>query len=240
MKFRWWKCPECSAYSSPVYRCWMQGLFLGGSRVAQTTWARPREWGHFYGWACCQGNADRDNSDRICVMDTLHWQETMWDPVIHLKLFWTACVHFQVYAARQAIGDSDFFLVARTDARGTSAKRGLEESITRANLYMARIWLPAEIQWLLHFFYNALYSIVGRRCRNLPCEPCVLCRMQVQMRLLWEHLGMYMNSCRLVNKQRYCASLQFFGYSLQVWPVSRSLLRYPSSLSLAFLNCFRG
>lgn len=45
---------------------------------------------------------------------------------------------FKVYAARQAIGDSDFFLVARTDARGTSAKRGMEESITRANLYYVR------------------------------------------------------------------------------------------------------
>lgn len=42
----------------------------------------------------------------------------------------------KVYAARQAIGDSDFFLVARTDARGLSAKHGLDDSITRANLYM--------------------------------------------------------------------------------------------------------
>ncbi|MEW5301814.1 MAG: hypothetical protein WDW36_004649 [Sanguina aurantia] len=42
----------------------------------------------------------------------------------------------KVYAARDAIGDSDFFLVARTDARGTSAKYGLEDAITRANLYM--------------------------------------------------------------------------------------------------------
>lgn len=41
-----------------------------------------------------------------------------------------------MYAARDAIGDSDFFLVARTDARGTSAKYGLEDAITRANLYM--------------------------------------------------------------------------------------------------------
>lgn len=49
---------------------------------------------------------------------------------------------FKVYAARQAIGDSDFFLVARTDARGTSAKRGMEESITRANLYYVRLNLP--------------------------------------------------------------------------------------------------
>lgn len=42
----------------------------------------------------------------------------------------------KVAAARQAIGDSDFFLVARTDARGSSAKYGLEEAIRRANLYV--------------------------------------------------------------------------------------------------------
>lgn len=42
----------------------------------------------------------------------------------------------KIYAARQAIGNNDFFLVARTDARATSAKKGLEDAITRANLYM--------------------------------------------------------------------------------------------------------
>jgi hypothetical protein len=42
----------------------------------------------------------------------------------------------KIYAAREAIGDADFFLVARTDARGTSAKYGVEDAITRANLYM--------------------------------------------------------------------------------------------------------
>jgi 2-methylisocitrate lyase-like PEP mutase family enzyme len=31
-----------------------------------------------------------------------------------------------VSAAREAIGDADFFLVARTDARGVNAKYGLE------------------------------------------------------------------------------------------------------------------
>lgn len=41
----------------------------------------------------------------------------------------------QIAAAREAIGDADFFLVARTDARGTSAKYGLEEAVRRANLY---------------------------------------------------------------------------------------------------------
>jgi 2-methylisocitrate lyase-like PEP mutase family enzyme len=42
----------------------------------------------------------------------------------------------KVAAAREAIGDSDFFLVARTDARGTSAKFGFDDAVTRANLYM--------------------------------------------------------------------------------------------------------
>lgn len=42
----------------------------------------------------------------------------------------------KIAAARDAIGDKDFFLVARTDARATSAKNGLEEAIARANLYM--------------------------------------------------------------------------------------------------------
>ncbi len=41
----------------------------------------------------------------------------------------------QVLAAREAIGDVDFFLIARTDARGTSAKTGLQDAITRTNLY---------------------------------------------------------------------------------------------------------
>lgn len=42
----------------------------------------------------------------------------------------------KVSAARAAIGDSDFFLIARTDARGTSAKHGLADAITRGNLYV--------------------------------------------------------------------------------------------------------
>ncbi|XP_009784669.1 carboxyvinyl-carboxyphosphonate phosphorylmutase, chloroplastic [Nicotiana tabacum] len=42
----------------------------------------------------------------------------------------------KIASARDAIGDSDFFLVARTDARATSAKYGLSEAISRANLYM--------------------------------------------------------------------------------------------------------
>ncbi|KAJ9146198.1 hypothetical protein P3X46_028494 [Hevea brasiliensis] len=42
----------------------------------------------------------------------------------------------KIASARDAIGDSDFFLVARTDARATSAKNGLSDAISRANLYM--------------------------------------------------------------------------------------------------------
>jgi len=53
------------------------------------------------------------------------------DPVIAMEEF-----AGKVAAAREAIGDSDFFLVARTDARGTSAKYGFEDAITRANLYV--------------------------------------------------------------------------------------------------------
>ncbi|KAG4157629.1 hypothetical protein ERO13_D02G074500v2 [Gossypium hirsutum] len=42
----------------------------------------------------------------------------------------------KIASARDAIGDSDFFLVARTDAGATSAKTGLSDAIARANLYM--------------------------------------------------------------------------------------------------------
>jgi isocitrate lyase len=39
----------------------------------------------------------------------------------------------KIAAARAAIGDADFFLIARTDAR---AATGLDDAIARANLYM--------------------------------------------------------------------------------------------------------
>eukprot|EP00249_Psilotum_nudum_P000240 c11016_g1_i1 orf=85-1179(+) len=42
----------------------------------------------------------------------------------------------KIAAARDAIGNADFFLVARTDVRGILAKNGLEEAISRANLYI--------------------------------------------------------------------------------------------------------
>lgn len=49
----------------------------------------------------------------------------------------------QVAAAREAIGDADFFLIARTDARATSSKRGLDEAINRANIYLVSIPIAA-------------------------------------------------------------------------------------------------
>ncbi len=42
----------------------------------------------------------------------------------------------KLLAAREVIGDADFFLVARTDARSTSARRGLDDAVARANLYV--------------------------------------------------------------------------------------------------------
>jgi len=42
----------------------------------------------------------------------------------------------KIASARDAIGDADFFLIARTDARALSAKTGLSDAIDRANLYM--------------------------------------------------------------------------------------------------------
>ncbi len=52
----------------------------------------------------------------------------------HQPRFVPACPQFagKVAAAREAIGGSDFFLVARTDARASSAKYGLEEAIKRS------------------------------------------------------------------------------------------------------------
>jgi len=42
----------------------------------------------------------------------------------------------KILAAREVIEGRDFFLIARTDARGTSAKSGLQDAITRVNLYI--------------------------------------------------------------------------------------------------------
>ncbi|KDP43076.1 hypothetical protein JCGZ_25262 [Jatropha curcas] len=42
----------------------------------------------------------------------------------------------KIASARDAIGNSDFFLVARTDARATSVEKGLSDAISRANFYL--------------------------------------------------------------------------------------------------------
>ena len=52
----------------------------------------------------------------------------------------------QIRAAKEVIGDSDFFLVARTDVRATSAKNGLNEAITRANVYIVS-WALQYLPW---------------------------------------------------------------------------------------------
>mmetsp|Transcript_37128 Transcript_37128/g.116827 ORF Transcript_37128/g.116827 Transcript_37128/m.116827 type:complete len:176 (+) Transcript_37128:603-1130(+) len=44
-------------------------------------------------------------------------------------------MEMKIRAARAAIGGSDFFLVARTDARAISSKNGLEMAIERVNAY---------------------------------------------------------------------------------------------------------
>jgi hypothetical protein len=72
-----------------------------------------------------------------------------------------------VSAAREAIGDADFFLVARTDARGVNAKYGLEVR----KLHVLFKWLSDVIVGSQHL--HALMGcpveagsqrVVGRRC----------------------------------------------------------------------------
>lgn len=53
----------------------------------------------------------------------------------------------KIASARDAIGDSDFFLVARTDARSTSVEHGLSEAISRANLYLEVIRIVKNSMW---------------------------------------------------------------------------------------------
>lgn len=71
-----------------------------------------------------------------CILEDQAWPKKMGsaDPIKQVL----APEEFvaKILAAREIIGDSDFFLIARTDARGTSAKRGLDEAIVRANLYV--------------------------------------------------------------------------------------------------------
>lgn len=59
----------------------------------------------------------------------------------------------KIASARDAIGDSDFFLVARTDARSTSVEHGLSEAISRANLYLEvfTFHIIPRLQWFFMF-----------------------------------------------------------------------------------------
>lgn len=70
-----------------------------------------------------------------CVMDDQKWPKRIGysrnKEIIHREEFVA-----KVLAAREVVGDADFFLVARTDARSTSAKHGLEDAIARVNLYI--------------------------------------------------------------------------------------------------------
>lgn len=69
----------------------------------------------------------------------------------------------KLVAARDAIGDADFFLVARTDARGTSAKNGLEDAIRRANLYIVSVAQGAC------FFFCVCVARAPRTGWRAPC-----------------------------------------------------------------------
>ncbi|XP_021771675.1 petal death protein-like [Chenopodium quinoa] len=72
----------------------------------------------------------------------------------------------KIAAAREAIGDADFFLVARTDAR---APHGLQEAIRRANLYREAgadatfVEAPANIEELK----EVVRDVKGLRIANM-------------------------------------------------------------------------
>ena len=74
----------------------------------------------------------------------------------------------QIRAAKEVIGDSDFFLVARTDVRATSAKNGLNEAITRANVYI----VSRAIQHLPWFGMVTLGSVVAVCRLSGACRDC--------------------------------------------------------------------
>ncbi|KAF3583343.1 hypothetical protein F2Q69_00027261 [Brassica cretica] len=85
------------------------------------------------------------NSSSICVVNPLRPEDqgrsrtTIKRPRSGIaKEVWTYALErgHTRRGARDAIGDSDFFLIPRTDARALSAKTGLSEAIVRANLYM--------------------------------------------------------------------------------------------------------
>ena len=72
-----------------------------------------------------------------CVLDDKVWprpvriQQGASPTVIHRDEYIA-----KLLAAKEVVGDSDFFIIARTDARSSSAKHGLEDAIVRANLYI--------------------------------------------------------------------------------------------------------
>lgn len=77
----------------------------------------------------------------------------------------------QVAAAREAIGDSDFFLIARTDARATSSKRGLDEAINRANIYLVcSLHTPgiilASFLYLPHSLHQRFFSVNAHKSQS--------------------------------------------------------------------------
>jgi 2-methylisocitrate lyase-like PEP mutase family enzyme len=70
-----------------------------------------------------------------CVLEDQAWPKRM-GYVRNKEVVPREAFVAKLMAAREVIGDADFFLVARTDARSTSAKHGLEDACTRANLYI--------------------------------------------------------------------------------------------------------
>ena len=96
----------------------------------------------------------------------------------HPKVFTSLPMLLQVAAAREAIGDSDFFLIARTDARATSSKRGLDEAINRANIYLVcrLLHLCISSALPLHHLPISLASCVAFATpRALTIRLCRLC-----------------------------------------------------------------
>ena len=72
-----------------------------------------------------------------CILDDKEWPR----PVRTALGAKAAVIHTEEYiakllAAREVVGDADFFIISRTDARSSSAKHGLEDAIMRANLYV--------------------------------------------------------------------------------------------------------
>lgn len=73
----------------------------------------------------------------------------------------------QVSAARDAIGDADFFLVARTDARGANAKYGLEVREWHTTAVLQYITWHYIVTWCSTSHCSALHERKGRSCLEL-------------------------------------------------------------------------